>query len=94
MLEILHVPRLKNNLFSMKHFDKVRRKMHIKQGIYIFINKSKDITAECKLDYDLYKLGEMQNKERQVVVVPTITQISMAKLWHHTLRHTNIGKKN
>jgi hypothetical protein len=41
----------------MKHFDKVGGKMHIKQGIYIFIIKSKDIIVECQLDYDLYKLG-------------------------------------
>jgi hypothetical protein len=31
----------------------------------------------------------MQNKERQVVVVPTITQINMANLWHLRLGHNN-----
>lgn len=31
----------------------------------------------------------MQNKERQVVVVPTIKQIGMANLWHLRLRHNN-----
>jgi len=41
----------------MKHFEKVGGEMHIKKGIYIFINKSKDIRVECQLDYDLYKLG-------------------------------------
>jgi hypothetical protein len=37
ILEILHVLRLKNNLFSMKYFDKVGGQMHIKQRIFIFI---------------------------------------------------------
>jgi hypothetical protein len=48
----------------MKHFDKVGGEMHIKQGIYIFINKSKDIIAEFKLDYDLYKLGEITKQRK------------------------------
>jgi hypothetical protein len=34
-------------------------------------------------------LVKLQNKEKQVIVVPTITQISMANLWHLRLGHNN-----
>ncbi len=37
-------------------------------------------------------LVKLQNKERQVVVVPTIMQISMVNLWHLRLGHTNNNK--
>jgi hypothetical protein len=48
----------------MKHFDKVGGEMLTKQRIYIVIDKSKDIIAKCKLDYDLYKLGEIAKQRK------------------------------
>jgi hypothetical protein len=69
--KVLHVPRLKNNLFLMTQFDKVGRKIHIKEGICIFINKSKDIIIKCKLNSNLYKLGETIKEEKQIVRITT-----------------------
>ncbi len=55
----------------MTQFDKVGGKIHIKQGICIFINKSKDIIMECKLDSNLHKLGEIIKEEKQIVTIIT-----------------------
>jgi hypothetical protein len=69
--KVLHVLRLKKNLFLVTQFDKVGGKIHIKQGICIFIHKSKNIIIECKLDNDLHKLGETIKIKKQIVTITT-----------------------
>jgi len=69
--KVLHVPRLKNNLFLMTQFDKVGRKIHIKEGICIFINKSRNIIIKCKLNSNLYKIGETIKEEKQIIIIIT-----------------------
>jgi hypothetical protein len=41
--------------------------MYIKQWLCTFVNKSRDVIVECKLDFDLYKLGKIAKPKREVV---------------------------
>jgi hypothetical protein len=90
--KVLHLLKLKKNLFSTKQFDKVAREMHIKQGQYTLINKSRDIIAKCKLDANLYEFGEIVKNESKFIAIPITPQINMADLWHLRLGQINNNK--
>ncbi len=66
--------------------------MHIKQGQYTLINKSRDIIAKCKLDANLYEFGEIVKNESKFIAIPITPQINMADLWHLRLGQINNNK--
>jgi hypothetical protein len=41
--------------------------MYIKQWLCTFINKSRNVIVECKLDFYLYKLSKIEKPKRKVV---------------------------
>ena len=87
--DVLHILGLAKNLFSAKQLDQARGEIHIKDGISILINKLGQIIATCKLNPDLYKLGETILSNNYVLAIPTITSHNIADLWHLRLGHIN-----
>ena len=89
ILDVLHIPGLANNLFSAKQLDQVGGEIHIKDGISILINKLGQIIATCKLNPDLYELGETIFSDNYALAIPTITSHNTTNLWHLRLGHIN-----
>ncbi len=59
--KVLHVPWLKKIKINKT------RDMYIKQWLCTFINKSRNVIVECKLDFYLYKLSKIEKPKRKVV---------------------------
>ena len=87
--DVLHIPGLAKNLFSAKQLDQIGGEIHIKDGISILINKLGQIIATCKLNPDLYELGETILSNNYALAIPTITSHNTTDLWHLRLGHIN-----
>ena len=87
--DVLHIPGLAKNLFSTKQLNQAGGEIHIKDGISILINKLGQIIATCKLNPDLYELGETIISTNYALAIPTTTSLNTADLWHLRLSHIN-----
>lgn len=87
--DVLHIPGLAKNLFSAKQLDKAGGEIRIKAGVSTLINKLGHTIATCKLNPDLYELGETIVSMQYALTTPTTSNLSKADLWHLRLGHIN-----
>ncbi len=83
---MLFIPRLKKNLLSIKQFIIVGSQIKIKAKGCVLTNALGVLVAQCTIDIDLYKLGN-SIQEHIIIpyVMPTATNLTNAKLWHHRM---------
>lgn len=43
----------------------------------------------CKVEVDIYKLGNIKKNRTNFLVTPTIMNVNKANLWHFNLGHIN-----
>jgi len=89
ILNVLHITGLAKNLFSVKQLDKAEGEIRIKAGVSTLINKLGHTIATCKLNPDLYELGETITSMQYALTIPTTSNLNKADLWHLRLGHIN-----
>jgi hypothetical protein len=78
---VLHIPNLKKNLFSVKHLDDNNGDIHIRNGRCTLKDSTGSLIAICYRENDLYKLGESYLIRSQILANPATTSIN-GILWH------------
>lgn len=86
---ILYVPGLAINIFSVKQLDEAGGGIRVKFGVITLLNASRQIIAECKLNLVLFELGTTIIPNSTVRTMPTTTNLSKVDLWHLRLGHIN-----
>ncbi len=83
---MLFIPRLKKNLLFIKQFIVVGSQIKTKAEGCVLTNAIGVLIAQCTIDIDLYKLGS-SIQEHIIIpyVMPTATNLTNAKLWHHRM---------
>lgn len=91
---VLHIPDLKKNLFSVKQFDLAGGSAVIKNGQCILRDSTNRILTTCFLNGDLYKLGDtaIQSHQSSSIIAATTVFPSIADLWHHRLGHISTAR--
>ncbi len=79
---VLHVPSFFLNLCFTIQVDKFGKEISIKSKVCIFNNLISEMIIECRLQSDLYKLGETIRPIENAIVVLVNASLHTTKLWH------------
>lgn len=87
--QVLYIPGLKKNLFSVQQLDKAGGEVKLKSGQCILRDRESQIIAECSLEGDLYNLGTTFKRTSNDGIALVTSTNNKAQLWHLRLGHIN-----